>query len=821
MLQQARQKIRESSGETAKTPLLNQGIGAKLPQRPNIQNQPSVETSNEDEADEDEEFFYEDEEIEPKNGENTGQGEINTTTRPKDVTKPVILTSNFFLPGKPAPVFEQQEHDLENQEPNDLNSDIGEANADEKDNAEDVIDALQEEETERFLEQTTKKLEVHTTALPSTSKAKFQVAQTTLDPNVEYEYYEYEDDETTTEGRYSPKPVVEMNENTTTNIDERDEAQTTGETDDPSTTAKIEVKSVKSSVSSGTSQEQIEASVEPVETSSVSTTETTENTVDSTEGYVVVASVQTSRSISGARYLTFPQVEQEEKKQSLSESSKDTKNGNDDDYNHENGTDDSNKADDLVVTHEHKSSTAAENKAEENAKNDKEEEEAEVNDKDKEEEVEEEEENATEDSEENVPRPRNESETTRSDVPKIKVHKLSSVSEKLAHLHELNEPRPEFTTKSVPVVIRKFSPRTTTLKPPAMRKTIATSKKPHFDDDDDEDSHLASLLPPGFKYRPNSFTETTITTSSTTTPTPETTTTQRTASKDDLKIGHELEDAAIQIGDKRIHFKEISLESLLPKNYKPSSESNASSDNKPSGESKSKAMNFTKINAESDLFTKIKFDDNLDAFLPKDYKLTTTPAPITKPPFHLSTVTEDISKFLPPGFKLPKESIVTTKRPMLKTTIDDISKFLPPGFKLPKLTTTTTEMPETKAPSDTSSLENVLNKLSFNTDIGSLLPPGYKSNASANDSATKEKADTNEKPATMGGSNASFKVVFPKGIGKRPGVRMTTPKPVLAEGPTPPGITIRKGLPTRYIFHQSYSKFFFGLIIMTNRISFE
>lgn len=39
----------------------------------------------------------------------------------------------------------------------------------------------------------------------------------------------------------------------------------------------------------------------------------------STESYVVVASIQTSRSINGARFLPFPAIEQEEKKQTLSE----------------------------------------------------------------------------------------------------------------------------------------------------------------------------------------------------------------------------------------------------------------------------------------------------------------------------------------------------------------------------------------------------------------------------------------------------------------------------------------------------------------------
>lgn len=55
------------------------------------------------------------------------------------------------------------------------------------------------------------------------------------------------------------------------------------------------------------------------------TTPTTDDLVknetinQSTESYVVVASIQTSRSINGARFLPFPAIEQEEKKQTLSE----------------------------------------------------------------------------------------------------------------------------------------------------------------------------------------------------------------------------------------------------------------------------------------------------------------------------------------------------------------------------------------------------------------------------------------------------------------------------------------------------------------------
>lgn len=797
MLQQARQKIRESSGETVRAPSIQQGIVSRAPQKAIIENRPSIETTD-DNDDEDEEFFYEDDEqIDAKDEE-----EIKMTPKPKDENKPVILTSNFFLPGKPIPKLEQH-HEFENHEPNDLTSgDISETNGQQKDNAEDVIDSLPEEETERIVEKTTKKFlapiattttTTTTTTTPRTTTTTTTTAKTTkatsatspkpvtLDPNVEYEYYdEYVDEPTTTQTKTISKPAIEHEEQTTIHVPvqeaeveeeedgevEEDESEpieehsTIENIDEPEVTAKTVEKSVKFS----TSNEPIETNVEPIETSSASSTEAIENPSTSTEGYVVVASVQTSRSISGARYLTFPQVEQEEKRQSLSDTQKDVKKlHKDDDYSNENVPDDddssdSNKADDLVKSTEDKSKKTQPTKDE--ATSGEIAEAAPSND------------STEQTSEENVAQSKNESDTPNVDVVKSRTHKLSSISEKLAHLHELNEPKPEITTKSVPVVIRKFTPRTTT-KAPARKLPSITSKKPHFDVDDE----LASLLPPGFKYRAQS-----------TTPKAETTTT--TEKIDVLQ---------------KIQFKEISLEGLLPKDYKPP----------PKSESEPKTVeNVTKIEP-SDILSKIKFDDNIEALLPKDYKpplpsSSSQPPSTTKAPFRLSTVTEDISKFLPPGFKLPKESSVTTttpassttNRPQLKTTMDDISKFLPPGYRLPK-STTTTEKPETTTSNNAGNSDeqqSLLNKLSFNADISSLLPPGFKANASEDESASKEKTDempSSSTPSSSGAGNSGFKLVFPKGIGKRPGVRLTTPRPSYAEGPTPPGITIRKGLPTR------------------------
>lgn len=725
MLQQAREKIRQSSGETVKTlPILQQRIASKLPQKPATENQPSIETTDDDVDDEEEEFSYEDED------ENQGQEEIKTTSEPNEGNKPVILTSNFILPGKPIPNLEH--HYVENPQPNDLSSDISVTNEQEKDNAEDVIDSIAEElVTEKMLEKTTKKIDEQTTKVTSTIKPAHE------DPNVEYEYeyVDYEDEPATTEIKFVAKPVTGRAEQTTVNIidlnNDNNEQQTfIDDTNSPDVTTKTEEKTIKSNES----DEQIETSVGPMETSSIRSTTAEEVT---TEGSVIVASVQTSRSTSGARYLTFPQFEQEAKKQSLSDSQKDVKKLiKDEDYNNENNSDDSYKSDDLVASDADKSTITKQNVDLTEASH----------------------ENSDESITDSQSGLESESgiELPQPEIMKTREQKLSSISEKLAHLHEFKEPKPELTTKSIPVVIRKFTPRTTKPpKRPTSSKTFTTtSKEPNLH----MDVELASLLP-------TAKTTTTVKVEHST-PT----------EKNDVKNFDE-------IIAKNIQFKEISLGDLLPKDYKPMVE------------------NVTKN--ESNNVANIKFVENIDAILPKDFKPTSTVISTTKAPFRLSTVTEDISKFLPPGFKVPKETIITTtttKRPLMKTTMDDISKFLPPGFKLPRTTTTTTtEKSQTPHDDSGSSFESVLNKLSFNADIASLLPPGFKANASNDESASSEnKDDKSTSTSTVASTgNSSFKLVFPKGFGKRPGVRMTTPRPSHVEGPSPPGINIRKGLPTR------------------------
>lgn len=94
---------------------------------------------------------------------------------------------------------------------------------------------------------------------------------------------------------------------------------------------------------------------------------------------------------------------------------------------------------------------------------------------------------------------------------------------------------------------------------------------------------------------------------------------------------------------------------------------------------------------------------DVSKFLPPGYTTTeesTTEATTKKLPV---VETVDVSKFLPPGFKLN----ATTELPEVQTV--DISKFLPPGFKL-----STTEAPVSEVPT------------AKTVDISQFLPPGYK-----------------------------------------------------------------------------------------------
>lgn len=179
--------------------------------------------------------------------------------------EPVILHSNFYLPGGNA------------------------AN----DNEEEVDE--QEEDDE-----------VHPTRI---------ITKETPDGyEYEYDYEDYEDAAT-------PDAPHQQNQETmldATSATEESDAKDY-KNDEVVGEAVVSVVTTKSVVNGSTSNPDNLTSPTNEETELRTSTPDMDSVNNSTESWVVVASVQTSRSVSGARFLPFPQVEQEEKKQSLSE----------------------------------------------------------------------------------------------------------------------------------------------------------------------------------------------------------------------------------------------------------------------------------------------------------------------------------------------------------------------------------------------------------------------------------------------------------------------------------------------------------------------
>lgn len=696
----------------------------------------------------------------------------NETTKLSDGT--VILTSNFFLPG--------------------INKET-EAASEELESEEEEIDGedgTMEQNTQPGVATTSSKkstpVSVAPSSLPTTetmgsSLPTTKGSTTTTDGTlIEYEY-EYEDyvDETTTVANEPAAP-----ENYTLNAAGKfTELSTIGsnssDTNDPPRKEIVSVVTTKSVVNGSTSNPTSSEATKNYDKLNISSTEPSEVDdeagANTTESWVVVASVQTSRSISGARFLPFPQVEQEEKKQILSDLDKDEE--NDDDFDDD---DDDESLDEVALKEDAQLVTTPKP------------------------------EDTTISSIEN---------TTHVATIHLNQNQNGSVLKKI---HEkLLHDNVEVTTKGVPVFIRKFSPKTTTTRPPsgsAVHRSD-TQKKNNVESLPQDD--VSSLLPPGFKFRPTGSYKNRKFTTTTEKP------------SEDLESSPPSQEVrARNETDSRSYKNKVNAQDVagaLPKDYKSNltgklkgADSNESHNESP------------KV---SDLLSKIKFDDNIEKLLPKDYPKFTTKAPLS-----ISTVTDNINKFLPPGFKLRKEeakrpssnsddvskflppgyksqvpkdedstSPRTTAKPRLSafTVADDISKFLPPDFKLPaaenppKLTVADDiskflppgfklnaddDKTSTGTPTNNSDTANdILNKLKFKTDISDLLPPGFKAPEETGPKSTAAPMDE--------GGASNFKVVFPKGIFKRPGNRVTTPRPALIEGPVPPVIQIRKGLPTR------------------------
>lgn len=693
----------------------------------------------------------------------------NETTKLSDGT--VILTSNFFLPGK---------------------HDAAEGASDEVEDEDEEIEGDDE-----MIEQNTKSEDVATTSkqstlaasLPTTSTAgspststKGATSTTTTDGSlIEYEY-EYEDyvDEITTIANEPADPSIGSNTSSQKYGTISANASASNETSDPLRKEIVSVVTTKSVVNGSTSNPTPIEGTKYYDKSNISSTEPGDVDDDAgantTESWVVVASVQTSRSISGARFLPFPQVEQEEKKQILSDLDKEEEEAD------ERYDDDDETIDEAALKDDAKLVTTPKP------------------------------EDTTISSVEN---------TTHVSTVHFNQDQNGSILKKI-HEKLLHE-NVELTTKGIPVFIRKFSPKTTTARPPfgSSSQRIDTQKKANTDSLPQDD--LSGLLPPGFKFRPTGSYKNRKITTTTEKPSEDIeSSSPAKPSQQEVRIRNETDSRSYK---NKVNAQDVASSGLLPKDYKMNL-----TDKLKSGDNNESRNETPKV---SDLLSKIKFDDNIEQLLPKDY-----PKETTKAPLGISTVTDDISKFLPPGFKVRKDE---PKRPA--SNADDVSKFLPPGFKLPKdadsAPTRTTPKPrlstftiaddiskflppnlkspatesqpkvtgtddiskflppgfKLNADKDKTSNNNsvdandILNKLKFKTDISDLLPPGFKA---PEETSTKSSAT----PIEDGGAS-NFKVVFPKGINKRPGNRVTTPRPALIEGPAPPVIQIRKGLPTR------------------------
>ncbi|GAB0092936.1 hypothetical protein DMENIID0001_079880 [Sergentomyia squamirostris] len=417
----------------------------------------------------------------------------------------------------------------------------------------------------------------------------------------EYDYEDYGDDDT--------------------NIPQITTANPTAETVLPTATANEENEEIRS----GNNTEETESSniASPLSPDAMSTT---------TESWVVIASVQTSRSVSGARFLPFPQVEQEEKKQVLSDLDKETKDSDEEDHNND---------DDLLdmVT---RYSTGLQDELT-----------TVISTLD--------EQTITDTLPETTSRSSTSTQTGLHSTESI-IDKLDRVQSELSSgvftgkFPILNETLQDMTSTKAPLG-KKSSSTTTTVASTTTSTTTRTTKKPDnnklvFETLPMDD--LAGLLPAGYKNRVSYKNKKITTTTSTTTAIPEVSTTVASG------LASLMNSIAV---------KDVSMLGLLPKDYK---------------------LNVTEESSKSpiDLILKKAQHVDISAFLPSEYvaSSSTTPKPSKKP---LTVTLEDnISKFLPPGYnkfqkttKMPSTSTSTPSTPVIPI-VDDLSKFLPPGFKL-------------------------------------------------------------------------------------------------------------------------------------------
>lgn len=211
--------------------------------------------------------------------------------------------------------------------------------------------------------------------------------------------------------------------------------------------------------------------------------------------------------------------------------------------------------------------------------------------------------------------------------------------------------------------------------------------------------------------------------------------------------------------------------------------------------------------------------------------LTRTPPKSTTPSATKSTiglVVQDISAFLPPGYKLKKEDTAVTERSVLSDIFAksklDISSLLPANYdkrkiqteqysKLESTTITTTTTKATTVKSNTSSEKIALSIqdlfASSKVDISALLPKDYVekrkepiTNVKTIDTEHDERNTTVTERTDVNSSTtkktSGLKIVFPsRPGGRKPIYKITTPQTPRGDGPGAVTPKIQKGWPTR------------------------
>ena len=197
---------------------------------------------------------------------------------------------------------------------------------------------------------------------------------------------------------------------------------------------------------------------------------------------------------------------------------------------------------------------------------------------------------------------------------------------------------------------------------------------------------------------------------------------------------------------------------------------------------------------------------------------STTSTTTTKKP-KTNVIVQDISAFLPPGYKLKKEDSPVTESSLLKDILArskvNISSLLPADYNKKKSEDTTTAITTTTTAesidvsSEKSPAEKTIQDLFANSkvDISSLLPRDYEEKRKnltseakdeTNDSTESNASVTTESASSTTKKSAGLKLVFPsRPGGRKPVNKITTPSSPRGEGPGTVTPKIHRGWPIR------------------------